>query len=225
MVTITSLYICISYIYTYLYNFYYLSSLHSNCMSIFSVTYSISLAYLLSIPLLYFYFYTLHISYSFYNLLLFISYHYFSDYVNFYHTFYISLRSVELILYYHIIYCHSFSHILSWLYTIPFVIFYFHVLCSYTVFLLYFSYYFLFYVLYLFIYFSCPVIYFLMIFIYCAFIFFSYTLSRVLDTLLLVLVYLSYYHCIAVLCFSYRVIYSPHFICFMFHACINLRSG
>ena len=91
-------------------------------MSIFSVTYSISLAYLLSIPLLYLCFYTLHISYSFYNLLLFISYHYFSDYVNFYHTFHISLRSVELILYYHIIYCHRFSHILSWLYTIPFVI-------------------------------------------------------------------------------------------------------
>ena len=141
-------------------------------MSIFSVTYSISLAYLLSISLLYFCFYTLHISYSFYKLLLFISYHYFSDYVNFYHTFHISLRSVKLILYYHIIYCHRFSHILSWLYAIPFVIYYFHILLSctnfiyyihvlfhvlfsYTVFLLYFSYYFLFHVLYLFIYFSC----------------------------------------------------------------------
>ena len=135
------------------------------------VTCSLSLPYLLSILLLYSRFYTLHISYSFYNLLLFISYHYFSDYVNFYHTFHISLRSVELILYYHIIYCHRFSHILSWLYTIPFVMFYFHVLLSctiiiycdhvlfhvlfsYTIFLLYFSYYFLFHVLYLFIYFS-----------------------------------------------------------------------
>ena len=51
MVTITSLYICISYIYTYSYNFYYLSSLHSYGMSIFSVTCSMSL----HISYLYFY--------------------------------------------------------------------------------------------------------------------------------------------------------------------------
>ena len=77
---ITSLYICISYIYTYSYNFYYLSSLHSYCMSILSVTCSMSLAYLLSILLLYSCFYTLHIPYSFYNLLFYvfgISYLYF----------------------------------------------------------------------------------------------------------------------------------------------------
>ena len=37
MVTVTSLYMCISYIYTYSYNFYYLSSLHSYCMSIFQL--------------------------------------------------------------------------------------------------------------------------------------------------------------------------------------------
>ena len=122
MVTITSLYICISYNYTYSYKFYYLSSLHSYCMSIFSFTCSISLAYLLSILLLHLCFYTLHIPYSFYNLLLSISYHFFSDYVNFYHTFHISLRSLELILYYHIIYCHRFSHILHVLsYTIVFI--------------------------------------------------------------------------------------------------------
>ena len=71
MLTITSLYICISYIYTYSYKFYYLSSLHSYLMSIFSVTCSMSLAYLLSMFLLYFCFYTLHSPYSFYNLLLF----------------------------------------------------------------------------------------------------------------------------------------------------------
>ena len=121
MVIVISLYICISYIYKYSYNFYYLSSLHSYCMSIFSVTCSMSLAYLLSILLLYFCFYTLYIPYSFYNLMFFISYHYFSDYVNYYHTFHISLRSVELILYYHIIYCHRFHryfHVLS--YTIVF---------------------------------------------------------------------------------------------------------
>ena len=70
--TVTSLYICISYIYTYSYNFYYLSSLHSYCMSIFSVTCSMSLAYLLSILLLYSCFYTLHIPYSFYNLLFYV---------------------------------------------------------------------------------------------------------------------------------------------------------
>ena len=77
MVTVISLYICISCIYTYSYNFYYLSSLHSYCMSIFSVTCSMFLAYLLSILLLYSCFYTLHIPYSFYNLLLFMFYYIF----------------------------------------------------------------------------------------------------------------------------------------------------
>ena len=49
-------------------------------------------------------------------------------------------------------------------------------------------------------------------------------------TLLLVLVTV-YYHRIAVLCFSYHVIYSIHFICiylsfsFRFHVCKYLRSG
>ena len=112
MVTITSLYICIFYICTYSYNFYYLSSLHSYGMSIFSVTCSMSLAYLLSILLLYSCFYTLHIPYSFYNLLL----------------------------YFHVLLSCTV-----------------HVLCSYTVFPVYFSYYFLLYLLYLFIYFSCTV--------------------------------------------------------------------
>ena len=77
MVTITNLYICISCIYTYSYNFYYLSSLHSYCMSILYVTCSMSLTYLLSILLLYSCFYTLHIPYSFYNLLLFMFYYIF----------------------------------------------------------------------------------------------------------------------------------------------------
>ena len=50
----------------------------------------------------------------------------------------------------------------------------------------------------------------------------SYTLFIVLVTI--------YYHHIAVLCFSYHVIYHIHLICvylsfaFMFNACINLRS-
>ena len=49
-------------------------------------------------------------------------------------------------------------------------------------------------------------------------------------TLLIVLVTIYHYH-IAVLCVSYHVIYHIHLICvylsfaFMFHACINLRSG
>ena len=49
MVTVISLYICISYIYT----FGYISSLHSYCISIFFVTYFLSLIHLLSILLLY----------------------------------------------------------------------------------------------------------------------------------------------------------------------------
>ena len=210
-------------------------------MSIFSVTYSISLTYLLSIPLLYFCFYTLHISYSFYNLLLFISYHYFSDYVNFYHTFHISLRSVELILYYHIIYCHRFSYILSWLYTIPFVIFYFHVLLSCIVFIYCFS-----VILFILLSLLCTVLVHIlfvyyhilsyMIFIHCAFyilyfhiLYLSYTF-RVIDTLLLVLVYLSS-HSNAMLLISCHVLlsFSNHVhisvISFMFHVCINFRSG
>ena len=61
MATVTVLFICISSIYTYSYNFNYLASLLSVCVSIFSVTCSMSLAYLLSILLLYSCFYTLHI--------------------------------------------------------------------------------------------------------------------------------------------------------------------
>ena len=161
MVTVTRLYICISYIYTYSYNFYYLSYLHSYCMLIFSVTCSMSLTYLLSILLLYSCFCTLHIPYSFYNLLLFISYNYFSDYVNFHHTFHISLMGAELILYYHIIYCHRFSHILS----CAFIYYTFHLLsplytfCTFHVFifhalsyLIYFSFHRVLYFLFLYLY-------------------------------------------------------------------------
>ena len=201
MVTVTSLYICISYIYTHSYNFYYLSSLHSYCMSIFSVTMSMSLAYLLSILLLYSCFYTLHIPYSFYNLLFFISYHYFSDYVNFYHIFHISLRSAELILYYHIIYYHRLSHILS----CAFIYYTYHIPFSFIYFL----------------YFSC---------VHLSCLIISHILFISSCTLLLILVPV-YYHRIVVLCFSYYVIYSLHFICiylsfsFMFHVCKYLRSG
>ena len=66
-------YISCTFIYTYSYNFYYLSSLHAYCMSISFGTCSISLAYLLSILLLYSCFYTLHIPilfiFPFYDLL------------------------------------------------------------------------------------------------------------------------------------------------------------
>ena len=214
--------------------FCFLSSLHSYCMLIFSVTCSMSLAYLLSILLLYSYFYTLHIPYSFYNLLFFISYHYFSDYVNIYHTFHISLRRVKLILYYHIIYCHWFSHILSWLYTIPFVIFYFHVLLSCTVFIycfpvilfillslpctvlvhilfvyctLYFPYtVFMYYVLFIY----CHISYTVILYFYCIIILtfqiilHSYTFSYIMSVLI-ILCYRTYHH-IAVLCFSDHII-------------------
>ena len=65
-------YTVLYFIYTYSYNFYYLSSLHAYCMSISFATCSMSLAYLLSIFLLYSCFYTLHIPYSFYNLFFYV---------------------------------------------------------------------------------------------------------------------------------------------------------
>ena len=61
MVTVTSLYICISYIYTSYNNFNYLSAYMPIACQPFSVTCSMSLAYPLSILFLYSYFYTLHI--------------------------------------------------------------------------------------------------------------------------------------------------------------------
>ena len=61
MVTVTSLYMCILYIYAYSYKFYGLSSLHAYCMSISFGTCFMSLTYLLSILLLYSCFYTFHI--------------------------------------------------------------------------------------------------------------------------------------------------------------------
>ena len=94
-----------------------------------------------------------------------------------------------------IMYCHRV--LISYTVSMYCFMYYFHILFSYYTFHITFS----------FMYYTC-----------------SYSF-RVIDTLLLVLVNLSYYHRIAVLCFSYRVIYSIHFICFMFHACINLRSG
>ena len=143
MVTVTSLYICISYIYTYSYKILLLIIftflLHVNLFRYMFYVYVISSIYTFTV-FLYLY---LHIPYSFYNLLFFISYHYFSDYMNFYHTFHISLRSVELILYYHIIYCHGFSHILS----CAFIYYSFHLhflydlVLSYTLHLCFHSYY------------------------------------------------------------------------------------
>ena len=66
-------YISYTFIYSYSYNFYYLSYLHTYCMSISFGTCSMSLAYLLSILLLYSCFYTLHIPilfiFPFYDLL------------------------------------------------------------------------------------------------------------------------------------------------------------
>ena len=108
--------------------------------------------------------------------------------------------------------------------------------------LVYLSYNFLFHILYLFIYFSCIVLctfHILSYTVLCLFhilsctMYFSYTIIfHILSscTLLLVLVTV-YYHHIAVLCFSYHVIYSIQFICiylsfsFRFHVCKYLRSG
>ena len=68
MMTVTGLYMCISYIYAYSYNLYDLSYLHAHCMPISFGTCFMSLAYLLFILLLYSCFYTLHIPYKFHIL-------------------------------------------------------------------------------------------------------------------------------------------------------------
>ena len=104
------------------------------------------------------------------------------------------------------------------------------------------SYIFLFRMLYLFIYFSCTVLCTFHILSYtilfpfhilsCT-MYFSYTvIFHILSSCTLLLVIVTvYYHRIAVLCFSYHVIYSIHFICiyfsfsFRFHVCKYLRSG
>ena len=61
MATVTSLFICISYIYTYFYNFNSLSFYIPIACQFFSVTCSMSLVYPLSILFMYSYFYILHI--------------------------------------------------------------------------------------------------------------------------------------------------------------------
>ena len=61
MAIVTSLYICISYIYTYFYNFNSFSSYIPIVCQYFSITCSMSLTYPLSILFLYSYFYTLPI--------------------------------------------------------------------------------------------------------------------------------------------------------------------
>ena len=91
-----------------------------------------------------------------------------------------------------------------------------HVLISYTVFM---------YCSYTIFIYCFPVILFILLFsfMYCT----CSDTFRVIDTLLLVLVYLSYYHHIAVLCFSYHVMYFyPHahilvitLICIRSHIC------
>ena len=112
-------------------------------------------------------------------------------------------------------------HILCFSYTVLsyYLSYTFRVIDTLFLVLVYWSYTFLFHILYLFIYFSCTL-------------YFSYTvIFHILSscTLLLVLVTI-YYHRIAVLCFSYHVIYSIHFICiyfsfsFRFHVYKYLRS-
>ena len=174
----------------------------------------------------------------------------FSDYVNFYNIFHISLRSSELILYYYIIYYRMFSPMLScvfiyYTFHIPFSFIYFlyftcsfpfrvlyfvlsiyciHVLfISYTVFMLYFSYGFLFYVL------TYVVIYFYMIFIYYAFhmLFVCYAFHILYFSYTVILYFTScscnclYFHRIAVLRFSYHVICTIHIISFLGFMFVN----
>ena len=122
MVTVISLYICISYIYT----FGYISSLHSYCISIFFVTYFLSLIHLLSILLLY----SSDDTYTYACL---------SCVHSKFHLF------IQVCLsYIHIIYDFH-GYILYHLLCSMFM-YCVHVLISYTVFLFYFSYYFLFHI-------------------------------------------------------------------------------
>ena len=120
--------------------FYYLSSLHSYCMSIFSVTCSMSLAYLLSILLLYSCFYTLHIPYSFYNVLFFLFY-----YIFFHILLYFCMLSILfmcssfMVIYYTIFYILFLCTIIMYCVHIPFSCYIFHITfsfmyctCSYT---------------------------------------------------------------------------------------------
>ena len=134
-------------------------------------------------------------------------------------------------------------HILCFSYNVLYYLSYtFRVIDTLFLILVYWSYTFLFRVLYLFIYFSCTVFYTFHILSYtilCPFhilsctMYFSYTvIFHILSSCTLLLILITvYYHRIAVLCFSYHVIYSIHFICiylsfsFRFRVCKYLRSG
>ena len=152
----------------------------------------------------------------------------FSDYVNFYHIFHISLRSSELILYYYIIYYHMFSPMLScvfiyYTFLIPFSFIYFlYFTCSSPFRVLYFvlSIYCIHVILFIWLSLLCTCI--------CCHIFsydihilcFSYTILFICFSYAVILYFSScscnclYFHRIAVLCFSYHVIYSIHVIFF-----------
>ena len=131
----------------------------------------------------------------------------------------------------------------------------FHILCfSYTVLscnmsytfrvidtlflvLVYLSYTFLFHILYLFIYFSCIVLctfHILSYTVLCPFhilsctMYFSYTvIFHILSSCTLLLILVTVYdHHIAVLCFSYHVIYFIHFICiYTYHFLLSFMSA
>ena len=134
-----------------------------------------------------------------------------------------SYTYITFMLIYYIIGYVIFSCTVIMYYSCTVIMYYFHILYSCTV-----SYTVFMYCSYTNFIYCFPVILFILLFS-----FMYYTCSNtfhVIDTLLLALVYLSYYHRIAVLCFSYHVMYFyPHahilVIGFMFHACINLRSG
>ena len=144
--------------------------------------------------------------------------------MNFYHIFCISLRSAELILYYHIIYCHRFSHILScafiyYTFHIPFSFIYFmYFLCVHLS--CYIAYCFSCSITYSFIYF-CTFIYFLYfscvhlscysLLLFMFYYIFFHILFMSSYTVFLVLVTV-YYHRIIVICFSYHIIYFIHFL-------------
>ena len=222
MVTVTNLYIFISYIYTYSYNFLFL----------------IIFSFLLQVNLFRYMFYVFGISpiYTFTVFLSFVIFYLslsFLALMHFYHVFiacsiysfryvynifisYISYSSTYHLIYslsngfiLHIIFCacHICIHILlSWLYTIPFIMFYFHVLFSRTVIMYY-------------VHVLISYTVFMYCFMYCTC---SYTF-RVIDTLLLVLVYLSLHRnvMLLILCHIFNLWHLHILVIFFYVSCLH----
>ena len=219
MATVTSLYICISYIYTYLYNFNSLSSyIPIACQFFFPVTCSMSLAY----PSIYtfsgfLYLSCVHLSrlsYVFFNvpILFQVTYHVFSLCLFFFFRFYDLLHSMYYYIYFTYIYTFLFYHVLC-----AFV-YYLYLSCVDLKPIL--SYTFLFYLL------SILFVYYTLYFLYTVFMYYSYTIFIYLYSCtvhflycfpVILFIWLSLL-CTCICChiFSYAI----HILCFSYAFCI-----